>query len=47
MNVKICNGIHDKIHSIYQKVADVKMKNAADEFRYLNRYNKTIMTLMQ
>ena len=32
MNVKAFNDIQYKIHSIYQRVADAKMKNAADEF---------------
>ena len=32
MNVKAFNDIQYKIHRIYQRIADAKMKNAADEF---------------
>ena len=32
MNVKAFKDIQYKIHSIYQRIADAKMKNAADEF---------------
>ena len=32
MNVKTFNGIQDKVQSIFQRVADMKMKNAAYVF---------------